>query len=194
MDFAGTFFTDGTGITIDNLVKILRLPRKKIEFILRNKGYARLYRIGRIDGKTFWKIVRKKLNISEKEAKEIELMWHRAYKPNKGMEALAKKLIKKYKVVAVSGNTKERVRYLKKKYHLDKFFNDYFFSFDYGTTKPESRLVKIAIKKLKVKPGECLLIDDLKNFSAKVKKMGCKTILFKNAVQTERELKKLRIL
>lgn len=194
IDFGGTFFTTGTGIAIDKVAKKLQLPRRNIELILRDKGFGALYRLGKIDAKTFWDRAKKNLNINSERAKEIELIWHSSYKPNRGMRVLVKKLRKKYKVVVVSGNAPERVKYLKSKYSLDKLFDDYFFSFEYGVTKPNPKLFKIALDKLNIEPEECLIIDDSKKTIDKAKKLGCKMVLFKNAEQTTKDLIKLGVL
>ncbi|MFH1582684.1 MAG: HAD-IA family hydrolase [bacterium] len=194
LDFGGTFFTAGTGIAIDKAANKLGLPKSKIELILRDKGDGALYRLGKIDAKTFWDRAKKKFDINSRQAKEIELIWHSSYKPNKGMMALVRKLKKKYKIVVVSGNAPERVRYLKKKYSLDKLFDNYFFSFQYGVTKPSPKLFEISLARLKVKPEECLIIDDSKKTMGRAKKLDCKMLLFKNAAQTTRDLTKLGIL
>ncbi len=194
IDFGGTFFTAGTGIAIKEAANKLGLPEKKIELILRDKGEGALYRLGKINAKTFWEKAKKRIDINSRQAKEIELIWHSSYKPNKGMPALVKKLKKKYKIVVVSGNAPERVRYLKKKYSLNKLFHDYFFSFEYGVTKPSPKLFEIALNKLRVKPEECLIIDDSRKTINKAKKLGCEMILFKNVAQTSKDLIRLGIL
>lgn len=195
LDFGGTFFTAGTGVAINKVANKLGLPKREVELILRDKGIGALYRLGKINAKTFWDKVKKDLNINSAKVKEIELIWHSCYKPHKGMRTLVKKIKKKkYKVVIVSGNTPERVKYLKKKYSLNKLFDDYFFSFEYGVTKPNPKLFKIALAKLKVKPEECLIIDDSRKTINKAKKLGCKMVLFKNAAQTSRNLIRLGIL
>lgn len=193
IDFGGTFFTAGTEIAIDRVAKKLRLPRRNIELILRGKRFGALYKLGKIDAKTFWDRAKKTLNIDSEKAKEIESIWYSSYKINKGMRPLIKKLQKRYKIVAVSGNNPEKVEYLKKKYSLNKLFDGYFFSFEYGVNKPNPKLFKIAMNKLKVKPKDCLIIDDSRKTIGNAKKLGCKTILFKNIVQTTKDLTKLGI-
>lgn len=194
IDFGGTFFTAGTEIAIDRVAKKLRLPRRNIELIFRGKGFGALYKLGKIDAKTFWDRAKKNLNIDSEKAKEIESIWYSSYKPNKGVRALVRKLQKKYKIIAVSGNILEKAEYLKKKYSLNKLFDGYFFSFEYGVTKPSPKLFKIAMNKLKVKPKNCLIIDDSKKTIENAKKLGYKTVLFKNVVQTTKDLIKLGVL
>jgi len=49
----------------------------------------------------------------------------------------------------------------------------------HGIDKPSAELFKRAVKKMSVKPHDCIVIDDYKEFLDAVKKTGAKTILFK---------------
>jgi putative hydrolase of the HAD superfamily len=121
-------------------------------------------------------------------AKKLEYIWHSSFKPNKGMITLVKQLRKKYKVFVLSGNTPERVKYLNKKYSLNKLFDGYFYSFDCGVTKPNPKFLKIVLKKLKASPQQCLLIDDSNKFNEVAKKLGLQAIRFKDANQLIQDL------
>ena len=69
-------------------------------------------------------------------------------------------------------------------------FNVSIVSCDVGMRKPNPKIYKLALRKLRLKANETVFIDNQKwNISA-AKKLGMKTILFKNNKQTIRELKK----
>lgn len=195
IDFGGTFFTHGTPIAMSRISKILKLPEENLRSILRESqgNDALAYRLGKIRARDFWKNAQRKLRIDEKTAKRFEYIWHSSFKPNKGMTSLVKRLKKMHKIFVISGNTPDRVKYLNKKYHVNKLFDGFFFSFDLGVTKPSPKFLKIALERLKAKPKECLLIDDSKEFNAVAKKLGINCIVFKNAAQLTKDLNKLKI-
>ena len=70
------------------------------------------------------------------------------------------------------------------------------FSFEVGFMKPEEEIYKILIEKLKakeIKPEETIFIDDKEENLFPAKKLGVKTILFKNANQLKKELNNLGV-
>ncbi len=196
IDFGGTFFTHGTSIAIGEFSDILGISITKATSVLRSDAspLAVAYRLGKINGKTFWDETKRKLRIDSKTAKRLEDVWHSCFRPNKGMKNLVKRLGEKYQVFVISGNTPDRIKYLKKKYSLDKLFHGFFFSFDCGVTKPNPQFLKIVLKKLKAEPQQCLLIDDSKEFNGVAKRLGIKGIVFKNAAQLTRDLRRQGIL
>jgi FMN phosphatase YigB (HAD superfamily) len=50
------------------------------------------------------------------------------------------------------------------------------------------------LKKLNSKPNECIIIDDEESNLLPAKKLGIKTILFKNPKQLKEQLESLRLL
>ncbi len=71
-----------------------------------------------------------------------------------------------------------------------KIFNKVVISCDVSMRKPDPKIYKLTLKKLSLNPKEVILIDNQKWNIAPAKRMGMKTILFKNTEQTIRILKK----
>jgi HAD superfamily hydrolase (TIGR01509 family) len=109
------------------------------------------------------------------------------------MKELVSELRKNYKVVAFSGNIKERIKYLNEKYKLNKDFDDFVLSFDVGFDKREKEFYRILLEKIKCKSKECLFVDDRQDFLNIAKLLGIKTIPFKNAEQLKFDLRKFGI-
>ena len=63
------------------------------------------------------------------------------------------------------------------------------FSFEVGYRKPEKEIFMIALEKLKLKPEECIFIDDREKFLQTPRELGFKVILFKNYTQFVKDLK-----
>src|SRR3989344_7867289 len=120
-------------------------------------------------------------------------IWHDSYRPRKDMNTIIKKLRKNYKVVVLSGNTKERVKYLNNKYNFQKEFDKCLYSFIFGINKPEARIFRSAIKKLKVKPNECVMIDDSDKFLRHVKRSGGFGIRFRNPEKLQSDLRSIGV-
>jgi putative hydrolase of the HAD superfamily len=66
-------------------------------------------------------------------------------------------------------------------------------SYEVGLRKPDPKIYKIALEKLKLKGEDCVFIDDKEEHLAPAAKLGMKTILFKNAEQLKADLQKLGV-
>ena len=132
-DYGGVVFEAGTTSRIIKFSHVFNAPRKVVYKLMstkpRKEGAA--FRAGKMTAREFWKIARKKMNMSQKQADHMKKLWFEAYTPRKGMLDLLKKLKKNYRLVVFSGNTRERVRYLNKKYKVRGFvFRDDTFVLD----------------------------------------------------------------
>ncbi len=72
-------------------------------------------------------------------------------------------------------------------------FNTSIVSCDVGMRKPNPSIYKLVLRKLKIRPSNSIFIDNQKWNVTSAKKLGMKTILFKNNKQTIKDLKKLGI-
>tara|TARA_Y100000034_G_scaffold83486_1_gene99938 strand:+ start:181 stop:810 length:630 start_codon:yes stop_codon:yes gene_type:complete len=140
-------------------------------------------------------IISHNLRISPKRFERLMIKaYKRIFKKNKRLYRLAKKLRKKgYKTGILSDQ-----------WHLseealippkdNKKFNPIIVSSRVGLRKPDPKIYKLLIKKCKCKANEILFVDN-RNWNLKpAKKLGIKTILFKDNKQLIKSLKKLKIL
>ena len=194
-DLGGVYFTNGTVIAVNTLENMLDVPKRIIfRFFASEQGKeGYLYRLGKISEMEFWSRAAKDMNISPKDLPKIREIWHSSYRPIDGMRQLVRDVRKRYKVFVFSGSIKERIDYLSKKYGLDKEFDDYIYSFELGLGKLDINTYKAMMKRLDLKPDEFIFIDDHARFLEIAKKLGIKTILFKNVEQTRRDLIKMGI-
>ena len=72
-----------------------------------------------------------------------------------------------------------------------KKFDEVVVSCDVGIRKPNPKIYKMILKKLKLKGKSCIFIDNQKWNLIPAKKLGMKTILFKDNKQADEKLKKL---
>ena len=130
------------------------------------------------------------------EKSKLRSLWAEALekssKLNKNLLLIVKRLRKNYKTAILSNQW--AVSY---KLHMNKNilknFDVSVFSHLVRTKKPEKKIYLIALKRLKLKPKECVFIDDFKLVLDPAKKLGMKTILFRNNKQMIRDLRKLNI-
>lgn len=152
IDLGGVYFEAGTGIASQKIYKLVSVSKEKADEIFEGfpKKEGWLYRRGQISKEEFWKSVVEKLEIDKEMVPKLQEIWHSSYKPIKGMKELVSELRKKCRVIAFSGNVKERIEYLNEKYKLKEDFDDFVLSFDTGFTKQEIEFYRILLRKINV--------------------------------------------
>jgi epoxide hydrolase-like predicted phosphatase len=139
---------------------------------------------GKITKKKLLQIFSKNLKISSKKLEKIYFKTYlKKFKFNKQLFKQAIKLKKLgYKIAILSDQW-----HLSKDAHFPKQMRESFFpaiiSCDVGMRKPNPLMYKLVLKKLKLKPRETLFIDNQKWNTQPAKKLGIKTIQFKDNKQ-----------
>lgn len=139
---------------------------------------------GKILEKKSIRLIAKNVRTSEKKFKKIVIKgYKRNFKQNKQLFKQAFKLKKAgYKIAILSDQW-----YLSKEALMPdkmyKKFSPIVVSCKAGMRKPNPKIYKLILKKLKLKPSECLFIDNQKWNINPAKKLGMKTISFKNNKQ-----------
>ncbi len=144
----------------------------------------------------YWKILKLKFKNEKVKLSDHRKLWEDSLLHLElwsEMAVLVKKIKKAgYKVPLLSNVLRKMAIYnrIKGRYRL---FRPLFLSYEIGTRKPFPTIFKHALKKLKVKPEECLFIDDQISYLEGAKSLGIKTILFKNHSQLVRDLKRFDV-
>ena len=170
------------------LLKSLNINKE--EFFKSYKEQVHKASRGKITGKKMISLIAKDLNIDKKKLLENWIKYKKqSTKKNLELEKIYKKLKKQgYKIGSMSGVLDIHYNVFKKSNIYDIFdFN--IRSFQVGYNKPDIQIYKLLLKKLKLPPKQILFIDDVKICLIPAKKMGMKTILYKNNKQLGRELK-----
>ncbi len=145
-----------------------------------------------ISEETFWRKIAK---LNNKDPKKIpKNLWRRGYenltKVKYDVLTIAKKLKKKYKLGLVSNSIAYHER-INKKRGIYNFFDVVILSHKVGLTKDNKKIFFLTVNKLKVKPKECIFIDDVKDFVNVAESVGMEGIVFKNIKQLKSDLKTL---
>ena len=136
----------------------------------------------------------KNLNISQsKLIKTLNKTYKKFYKKNKKLYKIAHKLKKQeYKIGIISDQWHLSKDILMPKKDI-KQFNPIIVSCDpkVKLRKPDIKIYNLLIKRVKLKPNQILFIDNRQYNLKPAKKLGIKTLLFKDNKQTIKELNKL---
>ncbi len=189
IDFGGVYFTWSDKKAVKDLCKITGADSKSVRSSM-HKHIKKLHVLA-ITEKQYWhrfcKDIGKNINHRLLQ-KTIESQCKPIYPVIRFVEQLRKN----YKIALVSNFTPLLDDY-DKKYHFYKNFDYLLSSHMVRLRKPHAPIFKLLIKRTKAKPEEIIFIDDLQRNINGAKKVGIKTILFKNLKQLKKELKKHRI-
>ncbi|MCD6177795.1 HAD-IA family hydrolase, partial [bacterium] len=97
---------------------------------------------------------------------------------NKSLVNWIRKKRQKYTICLLTNNTIVLERLLKERFKIYSDFDVVFNSATIGISKPDPKLFKYMLKKIKAKSKECLFIDDNPGNVKTAKKLGFNTILF----------------
>ncbi len=154
--------------------------------------YAGGFMDNRINEAQYWELCERDLGVKI-NSRELRKVLLSAYKEQKEVTVLVKRLRKKYVLGLLSDMPKEWAEWLEKKFHIFENFDEIVVSGFVGITKPNPKGYQLMLKKLGLQAKECIFIDDIAHNLDYPQKLGMKTILFENAKQLRRELKRLGI-
>jgi len=154
-----------------------------------------LLQVGKITEEVFWK----KFILDTGSICPIprQSPWKKEYlvrfKKNQDVLTLAQSLKDCGYKIAVLSNAIGAHAEINKKKGLYDVFHYVMLSNEVGLRKPDSKMFRLALKKLQTKARESLFIDNQLNNIKAAQKIGFKTILFTGGRQLKIELKKLGI-
>lgn len=149
-------------------------------------------------GKISFKKVIKELSgrKNKKEASKIIEDYKKSYKKhqkiNKRILNLIKKLKKSYKLFCLT-DTNDLHFQINTKNKLFSDFRKIYASCKIKIKKPDKRAFKLILKENKIKPEEVIFIDNNLGNIKSARKLGIKTILFKNHYQLVKDLRKMGV-
>jgi len=147
---------------------------------------------GKISEEKALKIMAKNLKTTSLRLKQLySKNYKKTFKLNKQLFNYALKKKKQgYKIAILSDQwwLPKEALITKEFYH---FFSPIILSCDVGMRKPDSKIYKLTLKKLKLKPKETIFVDNQLWNIPPARKLGMKTILFKNNKQTIKEIEKI---
>ncbi len=189
---------DFQDVLINDWRDVFDLPELKtksvaiVKFFDDHNDLRKEMQYGRLSEDEFWKqfIYFTNANVTVDQLKNYV---RKTLQPFPEVMDIAESLKLNYKLVILSNFTKEWAEHLIEKYKFNEIFDDMFWSFQNGIKKPVPEAYLQVAKKFKVRPDECLLIDDKERNVKGAKDVGMKTILYKNPAKLKEELNKMGV-
>ena len=163
---------------------------RKDDFIKVVKESWEPAKLGLTDSREFWIKISNYLNCDVEDLRR-DIIDSFGFRPE--ILKLAKSLKKRYKLGLITNHIQDWLEEEIKNRKLDEVFDVIVPSYKFKVSKPEKKIYTIALKKLKARAWECVFIDDMERNIDSARKMGLKTILFKNPKNLRVELKKLGV-
>ncbi len=163
-----------------------QLPSKKLEFIFYIPEYKK-FSVGEINETELISTFLQQKNIALDVKKFIEV-FKKGIESIEGMKDILKSLSQKYFLATLINEGSEWANYKLDVSGFREFFKENFISGDLKVAKPNPEIYQIALKKLNIKPEECIFIDDQKKNCDAAEKLGIKSIVFENPIQLKKEL------
>lgn len=147
------------------------------------------YYVGKYNRDSFWQAIIKHFNL--KETAEINpLALSQAYLDSYKIYPEALEVARKFKengllVGLLSNLTPEMRDYVRPLHHTAEFFNPEIYSCDEDIKcmKPDIKPYMIILKRMKVRPQQCLFIDNSKKNLVPAEQLGMQTVFFENTGQ-----------
>lgn len=175
-DLGGVYFSAGTEMAHKKLVNAFPdLDPKKIYAVIRTGAIAHEYRKGKLTKREFWDKAEEVLG-KRFDRGRFSHIWNASYVINKEARQIVRKLRRSYKVAVLTGNIRERVAFLERRYHFKNDFHVFVASYMLGTNKPDPLMYREVSRRLKTPMSQCLFIDSNRSFALAAARCGMKAI------------------
>jgi len=188
----GVVFTNGTKKFIADISARYGITPEIILNVMDGEIGSK-YREGQIGRDEFWRLVLESLPLKE-SADDLEKEWIGDYELIPGTKSIIEKLRRKYKVMYLSDNVKERVDKLDTRFGFISWFDGGIFSHEVGVRKPNPKIYEFALQKGNAKPEETVFIDDKPKMLEPAKKMGITGLAFESPEKLAKDLLEMGIL
>ncbi|MFA6105132.1 MAG: HAD-IA family hydrolase [Patescibacteria group bacterium] len=158
-DLGGVYFVDGGKHVYNFLKETKNYDEQLLKKVLKSEMRKDALR-GKITDQNFWKWA-KEILPSYYDIEFISRAYYDSYKQDEDIKKLIIELrTKNYKIIAFSGNMKERLKFLQDKYDFYKLFDTSIYSCEVGYTKPDSEFYETLVNSLGCTAEEAYFIDD----------------------------------
>jgi len=172
LDVMGVIFEVSDDVN-DLLVPYIQKRNKTISAEKINEMYLKAS-LGKISSFDFWN----GLDFGSKYPEIEKDYLDKCLKIDPEFKGVAKKLTKNYSLAILSNDVKEWSDYLRAKFDLDELFKIIIISSEVKYHKPDKRIYKILLDKIRSPPSDCVFVDDrLKNLRP-ASEIGIRTIRF----------------
>jgi epoxide hydrolase-like predicted phosphatase len=190
----GIFFDVGGVLLTHDIETFYMVLSKKLgvdyeRFMAIHHKYKQKLLLGRMTARMFCAKAEKEFKMDL----QYSNLWKNTYlnvtPPNKDILKIIDRLKGKYALGIIS-NSMEDCDAINTERGVYKGFKPVILSSRRAVAKPDIGIFELALKEAKLKPEECIFIDDREALLETPRKMGFHTILYKDTRQLKKELKK----
>ena len=153
------------------------------------KSYTR----GEISSEEFYEKAKEHFPGAHIDFETFKHLWNDIFTENKEMEDLLIALKNKYLLYLISNTNEMHFDHVKSQFGILKHFKKCFPSHEVGHRKPDRAMFDHVLEEIKLKPEDCVFVDDVQQFVDGAKALGIHGVLFTSRVQLEQELKKIGV-
>ena len=154
--------------------------------------FEQAYTRGAISTREFHRIACKTLGASL-PLSVFRHYWNDIFWENPGLERLLVRIKKHYPLYLISNTNALHFNYIKKHFKLLRHFKRKFPSHEVGARKPDLRIYRRVLKKIRLRPEETVFIDDMKSFIRGARKAGMHALRFRGLERLVLDLRRLGI-
>jgi len=179
-DIGGVIFKNGVYSAYNKYPQFQRIFKEK---------YLTDCEIGKITDQALWLLLKKDLPGTDIGKLKEYIFSHFSFQ--KGVIDIARQLKNKgFKIAVLSNNLSEWVDFLFSQHNLFDFFGkeNIVISADVGCRKPNPEIYLLTLKRLRIKAGEALFVDDLLDNIKAAQKLGIAGIQFKSINRLKNDL------
>ncbi|MCK5040628.1 MAG: HAD family phosphatase [Candidatus Aenigmarchaeota archaeon] len=192
-DFGGVVEKFDNDIFLEKISKFSDKGVEELnELIYVSSDLPRKYEMGLISSGEFFRKISEMCNLSLSKQEFIEA-YTDIFCPIQTTHRLIKKLKNKYKISLLSNTSHWDFEHGIKKSEVFSLFDFMTLSFEVGARKPEEKIYLDALDKLKLKPQECVFIDDVVEYVEGANKTGINGIHYTSYDKLLDCLKKLDV-
>lgn len=192
-DFGGVIVNLGdpnsSSFNAQTFVKLFAISEKVVKTAWFNPWQD--YKRGLISEDDFWQrylTIAKSPRIDIKLAKQT---FRTLTTVNKEVLELSTEWRNNFRLAILSNISYEWLDFSEQSFHLSHYFHPIIASYKLGIAKPEKEIYEYALKKLETQPQEIVFIDNMSKNLPVARKLGIKTILYKNPIQLKYNLSQL---
>lgn len=175
--------------------KIIRTPFSKVKKYGDHELDALC--LGKITENEFWRRLLKRLGVHDHVLHRLDRLWYREYsrgsRLNRGVMNLVTKLRRHY-VIGVISNLSIKYDIVNRKKNRYKHLQHLVLSYKVGLLKPDPRIYRLAARKVRCRPQDCLFIDDKLVNVKGARRAWMNVVHYRNITQLKREMKRYGIL
>lgn len=188
---------------IFDLNKVLITFKKIDEDYLKNLGITReefwqnreeilkKYAIGEINLDEYLLHFIKQAGLEENKLEVVKTIHENGLLVVEGMKEIIEELSRNFTLILIAGEGREMTSVKIDKFDLRKYFDKIYSTSYQRMEKTDMKFYQLILSENNLKPEETLFVDDRPVYIDCAKKVGIKTILFKDSKSFKEELKKL---